>query len=69
MRLVNVGQKPDSYRISVRPAGAATLTPGTAELAPGAAATLELRLREDASVHVFSVGRGAEVADLPISLG
>ena len=69
VRLVNVGRQPDSYRISVEPAGAATFTPATAELAPGAATVLVLRLRADASVRVFSVGRGAEVADLPISLG
>ena len=69
VRLVNVGRQPDTYRISVAPAGAATVTPATAELAPGAAVVLVLRLRADASVRVFSTGRDAEVADLPISLG
>jgi hypothetical protein len=69
LRLVNVGTKRDSYRITVRPAGAATLTPATASLAPGAAAALDLRLTADASVHVVSTGRGGEVADLPLRLG
>jgi hypothetical protein len=68
LRLINTGQKADSYRISVRPAGAATLTPATAELDPGAGTELRLRLTADVTVHVFSVGRGAEVADLPITL-
>jgi hypothetical protein len=69
LRLVNTGTRADSYRISVEPAGAATLAPATARLAPGATATLEARLVADATVHVFSAGRGAEVADLPLSPG
>jgi hypothetical protein len=69
LRLVNRGTRADFYRITVHPAGAATLTPATARLAPGAAAALDVRLVADASVHVFSVGRGAEVADLPLGLG
>jgi hypothetical protein len=69
LRLVNTGTRADAYRITVQPAGAATLTPSTAWLASGAAATVDVRLVADASVHVFSVGRDAEVADLPLSLG
>jgi hypothetical protein len=69
LTLVNVGTKADSYRITVRPAAAATISAGTASLASGAVAELDLRLTADVSVHVVSAGRGAEVADLPIELG
>jgi hypothetical protein len=69
LRLLNVGQQPDAYRISVRPAGAARLSPATAELAPGEGAPVTATLTADVSVRVFSVGRGAEVADLPVTLG
>ena len=69
LRLLNRGTRADSYRIKVLPAGAATLTPATARLAPGGAVAVDVRLAADASVRVFSVGRGAEVADLPLSWG
>lgn len=69
LRLLNTGTRADSYRITVWPAGAATITPSTARLASGATATVDVRLVADASVRVFSTGRGAEVADLPLSLG
>jgi hypothetical protein len=67
LTLQNVGKRTDDYRISVKPAAAGVVDQGRTRLLAGQSATLVLRLKDDARVAVYSMGRGAEVAGLEIS--
>ena len=67
VRVLNVGEREDTYELALTPAGAGTVTPRRVTVRAGGERTLTVTLQKAASLEAFSRGRGAVVADVPLT--
>ena len=66
-RLVNVGQRDDRYQVSVEPASSGTVEPAELALTTGQSSDLTVRTTAPATLRIWSIGRGAEIAAQPLA--
>lgn len=66
LTLANVGGHDDSYLITLEPASAGSVQPTTAAVKSGQQVKLTVSATGPVTVHVFSSGRKAPVADQPL---
>jgi hypothetical protein len=63
----NVGRRPDTYTLTVDPAGAGHATPASLTLAPGGSAEVVVRWGAAGRLDVVSTGRAASLATIDLT--